>query len=214
MYQEWKRMLRWLVFCKFFLCYFTYFSGLSAHWWQKFLSCKYIIFYVIYLCYLFHSFIDRVVEWLDEYHPGSFRQAQVSFSTRIPNAFPLGDAMTMSTDVCLYNAYGCHLSYRDVLKPPATNKGPVNGPVNDVESSTPLPSVIEEESDLNLNCSAMDTVQQAQNTKVLSPRHGGTFHLNTLQKWFVRKVLFLMYLYFVFWTSFVKLKTCQSERFS
>lgn len=120
------------------------------------------------------SFLIWVVEWLDEYHPGSFRQAQVSFSTRIPNAFPLGDAMTMSTDVCLYNAYGCHINYRDVLKPPATNKGPVNGPMNDAESSTPLPSVIEEESDLNLNGSAMDTVQQAENTKVLSPRHGGS----------------------------------------
>lgn len=47
-------------------------------------------------------FFSRVVEWLDEYHPGSFRQAQVSFSTRIPSAFPLGDAATMSTNVCLY----------------------------------------------------------------------------------------------------------------
>lgn len=55
----------------------------------------------------------RVVEWLDEYHSGSFRQAQISFSTRIPNAFPLGDAMTMSTHVCLYNS-NHSLHYRDV----------------------------------------------------------------------------------------------------
>jgi len=88
----------------------------------------------------------------------------------------------MSTDVCLYSAYGCHINYRDVLKPPATNKGPVNGPVNDAESSTPLPSVIEEESDLNVNGPATDTVQQAQNAKVSSPRHGGTFRLNTFGK--------------------------------
>jgi hypothetical protein len=121
------------------------------------------------------------VEWLDEYHPGSFRQAQVSFSTRIPSAFPLGDAMTMSTNVCLYNAYTCHLNYRDVLKPPATNKGPVNGPLNDAESSTPLPSVIEEESDLNFNVSSADAMQQAPNAKVLSPKHGGTFQLITLK---------------------------------
>lgn len=45
----------------------------------------------------------RVVEWLDEFHPGSFRQAQVSFSTRIPAAFPIGDSMSMSTTVSLYN---------------------------------------------------------------------------------------------------------------
>ena len=88
----------------------------------------------------------------------------------------------MSTDVCLYNAYGCHINYRDVLKPPATNKGPVNGPVNDAESSTPLPSVIEEESDLNLNGPTTDTVQQTQNAKALSPRHGGMFHLEYIWK--------------------------------
>lgn len=60
----------------------------------------------------------RVVEWLDEYHPGSFRQAQVSFSTRIPSAFPLGDATTMSNNVCLYHTSGCHLQlvFRDVVK--------------------------------------------------------------------------------------------------
>lgn len=46
----------------------------------------------------------RVIEWLDEYHPGSFRQAQVSFSTRIPQAFPIGDSMSMSTTVSLYHA--------------------------------------------------------------------------------------------------------------
>ncbi|XP_018327674.1 dmX-like protein 2 isoform X2 [Agrilus planipennis] len=49
------------------------------------------------------SFLIWVVEWLDEYHPGSFRQAQVSFSTRIPNAFPLGDSLSMSTTVSLHS---------------------------------------------------------------------------------------------------------------
>lgn len=48
-------------------------------------------------------FFVRVVEWLDEFHPGSFRQAQVSFSTRIPSAFPVGDSMSMSTTVSLYS---------------------------------------------------------------------------------------------------------------
>jgi hypothetical protein len=42
----------------------------------------------------------------------------------------------------------------------------------------------------------VDTVQQAQNAKVLSPRHGGSFHLNTFGKWSVRKASFWMYLYF------------------
>lgn len=64
------------------------------------------------------SYLIWVVDWLDEYHPGSFRQAQVSFSTRIPNAFPLGDATTMSHNVCLYHTSGSslQLAFRDVVK--------------------------------------------------------------------------------------------------
>lgn len=68
-------------------------------------------------------FAFRVVEWLDEYHPGSFRQAQVSFSTRIPSAFPLGDAATMSTNVCLYrywkllSSYCNRLSAKHIISP-------------------------------------------------------------------------------------------------
>lgn len=54
---------------------------------------------------------------MDEYHPGSFRQAQVSFSTRIPSAFPLGDSLSMSTTVSLYNTAMCikHL-VKEVIK--------------------------------------------------------------------------------------------------
>lgn len=48
------------------------------------------------------SLLVWLVEWLDESCPGSFRQAQVSFSSRIPNAIPLGDAVTMSHNVSLY----------------------------------------------------------------------------------------------------------------
>lgn len=56
---------------------------------------------------IFIPYVSRVVEWLDEYHPGSFRQAQVSFSTRIPTAFPLGDSLSMSTTVSLYSTAYC-----------------------------------------------------------------------------------------------------------
>ena len=83
--------------------------------------------------------------------------------------------MTMSTNVCLYNAYGCHLNYRDVLKPPSANKGPVTGPtmtVNEPEPSTPLPSVIEEETEINVN-GPMEASQQPSSAKVSSPKHGG-----------------------------------------
>ncbi|KNC33790.1 hypothetical protein FF38_09709 [Lucilia cuprina] len=60
------------------------------------------------------SYLIWVVEWLDDYYPGSFRQAQVSFSTRIPNAFPLGDSMSMSTMVSLYNTGTHPLVFREI----------------------------------------------------------------------------------------------------
>ncbi|GAB0086325.1 dmX-like protein 2 [Sergentomyia squamirostris] len=91
------------------------------------------------------SYLIWVVEWLDEYHPGSFRQAQVSFSTRIPSAFPLGDAMSMSTTVSLYNTGGNLLHFRDMVKgaKPTNIHQNLNGE-NIQEVSTPLPSVLEE----------------------------------------------------------------------
>lgn len=92
------------------------------------------------------SFLIWVVEWLDEYHPGSFRQAQVSFSTRIPSAFPLGDAMSMSTSVSLYNT-GCNLlHFKDMVIKGAKPTTPPNVSQQDgnAEAATPLPSVLEE----------------------------------------------------------------------
>ncbi|EDW66250.2 dmX-like protein 2 [Drosophila virilis] len=60
------------------------------------------------------SYLIWVIEWLDDYYPGSYRQAQVSFSTRIPSAFPLGDAMSMSTTVSLFNTGSHPLAFRDI----------------------------------------------------------------------------------------------------
>ncbi|XP_058830024.1 dmX-like protein 2 isoform X2 [Topomyia yanbarensis] len=91
------------------------------------------------------SYLIWVVEWLDEYHPGSFRQAQVSFSTRIPSAFPLGDAMSMSTTVALYNTSGA-LGFRDMIVrgPKPTNGNSSIAPDVNSDIVTSLPSVMEE----------------------------------------------------------------------
>ncbi|XP_055931190.1 dmX-like protein 2 isoform X2 [Argiope bruennichi] len=51
------------------------------------------------------SFLVWSVDWLDEYHPGSFRQAIVNFASRIPNAVPLGDAATMSHNIFMYSPH-------------------------------------------------------------------------------------------------------------
>ncbi|XP_077255779.1 rabconnectin-3 alpha isoform X4 [Temnothorax americanus] len=86
------------------------------------------------------SFLIWHIEWLDEYHPGSFRQAQISFSTRIPNAFPLGDASTMSHNVSMYshNTGGPLLNIREVAKSSTKTSDPG-------EVATPLPSLIEQD---------------------------------------------------------------------
>ncbi|XP_060840547.1 dmX-like protein 2 isoform X2 [Rhopalosiphum padi] len=98
------------------------------------------------------SYLIWVVDWLDEYHPGSFRQAQVSFSTRIPNAFPLGDATTMSHNVCLYHTSGSslQLAFRDVVKTaaaaPSRSPSDVHG-INGDYGDSSLPRVLEEDGD-------------------------------------------------------------------
>ena len=60
------------------------------------------------------SLLVWVADFLDEYQPGSFRQAQISFSSRIPNALPIGDAMTMGSGVCIYNTG--NINFRDMFK--------------------------------------------------------------------------------------------------
>lgn len=96
------------------------------------------------------SFLIWVIDWLDEYHPGAFRQAQVSFSTRIPSAFPLGDAMSMSTTVSLYSSGNNYLHFRDMVMKSAKKHGADSTKDNSGkeqvdDTGTPLPSVQEEQ---------------------------------------------------------------------
>lgn len=49
------------------------------------------------------SFLIWVVNWLDDYPVESFRQAQISFSARIPNAFPVSDAISVIPNISLHN---------------------------------------------------------------------------------------------------------------
>ncbi|XP_015198420.2 dmX-like protein 2 isoform X3 [Lepisosteus oculatus] len=48
------------------------------------------------------SYLVWHVKYLDEYTPGIFRQVQVSFSSRIPVAFPTGDANSLSKNIMMY----------------------------------------------------------------------------------------------------------------
>lgn len=111
------------------------------------------------------SFLIWVVEWLDEYHPGSFRQAQVSFSTRIPSAFPLGDSLSMSTTVSLYSTAN---SLRHVVKEVAKDSG------------TGLACVPEEDEnqDISLNITPIEDQQDTSPIVSLVTKHdNGTLNL-------------------------------------
>ena len=61
------------------------------------------------------SLLVWVADFLDEYQPGEFRQAQVSFSSRIPNAIPIGDASTMSSNISVFNPLNI-LNLNDLIK--------------------------------------------------------------------------------------------------
>lgn len=59
------------------------------------------------------SFLIWIVHWLDEHHTGSLRQAQISFSTRIPNAFSIGDAISVSSNISVFSTTTTPLSDMD-----------------------------------------------------------------------------------------------------
>ncbi|XP_068174948.1 dmX-like protein 2 isoform X2 [Antennarius striatus] len=48
------------------------------------------------------SFLVWHVKYLDEFNQGIFQQVQVSFSSRIPVAFPTGDANSLSKNILMY----------------------------------------------------------------------------------------------------------------
>jgi hypothetical protein len=50
------------------------------------------------------SILIWLVDWLDEYVPGGFRQAQISFHAKLPNAIPVGDAVSMSSQIILFSS--------------------------------------------------------------------------------------------------------------
>ena len=89
-----------------------------------------------FLFFLF--FYCRMVDWLDEYTPGSFRQSQVSFSSRLPNAVPLGDASTLSTHLALFNPFHIldlrHLLHLDAPHPPSAHSPHPSIPTQDADA--------------------------------------------------------------------------------
>ncbi|XP_053277772.1 dmX-like protein 1 isoform X2 [Pleuronectes platessa] len=141
------------------------------------------------------------VDWLDEYQPGMFRQAQVSFVSRIPVAFPAGDAISLSHSVVMYacnknvdlaiqhgrqrpsgstlpQAKSALISYRDQGK---------TLPSSSLRLSIFTPNVlmISKHADGSLNQWAVSFAEDSAFSTVLSVSHksrycGHRFHLNDL----------------------------------
>ena len=69
-----------------------------------------IVVVVIVVVIILSICLSRLVDWLDECNPYCFRQAQVSFSSRLPNAFPIPDARSMANKLMIY----CNYSKMDI----------------------------------------------------------------------------------------------------
>ena len=49
--------------------------------------------------------LSRLIDHLDESTPFTFHQAQASFSSRLPRAFPIPDARSMASNIIMYCNY-------------------------------------------------------------------------------------------------------------
>ncbi|KAG1687719.1 DmX-like protein 2 [Nymphon striatum] len=130
-----------------------------------------------------HSLL--LVEWLDEYSPSSFRQAQVSFSSRIPNALPLGDAITMDPVLCLYNPL-CYFDIKTVIRVSEEQQDIENEKlVNHRSMNNPIICMVSKHLNGTLNLWHITFNEDSKYTQVLSIGHfsrmcGHRFRVNDI----------------------------------
>ncbi|XP_008941093.1 PREDICTED: dmX-like protein 2 isoform X3 [Merops nubicus] len=140
------------------------------------------------------TFLVWHVKYLDEHTPGIFRQVQVSFSSRIPVAFPSGDASSLSKNIMMYacpvivkdNGNGIHQKTMDFPDKSLTNKGPSFTQDNaNMNIISPTVMMISKHIDGSLNQWAVTFADKSAFTTVLTVSHkfrycGHRFHLNDL----------------------------------
>ncbi|XP_053318196.1 dmX-like protein 2 [Spea bombifrons] len=135
------------------------------------------------------TFLLWHVNYLDEYNPGIFRQVQVSFSSRIPVAFPSGDASSLSKNIMMY---ACITSANEPASAILREEGKIISGVPSVNSLRDVPSVgsstvmmVSKHIDGSLNQWAVTFGDKSAFTSVLTVTHkfrycGHRFHLNDL----------------------------------
>ncbi|XP_039947046.1 dmX-like protein 1 isoform X2 [Hirundo rustica] len=136
------------------------------------------------------------VDWLDEYQPGMFRQVQVSFVSRIPVAFPTGDANSLCRSIVMY---ACTKNVDLAIqqgkqKPPGLTRSSSmlissghSKSTNSLKLSifTPNVMMISKHADGSLNQWLVSFAEESAFSTVLSISHksrycGHRFHLNDL----------------------------------
>ncbi|XP_021567619.1 dmX-like protein 2 isoform X4 [Carlito syrichta] len=139
------------------------------------------------------TFLVWHVKYLDEYNPGIFRQVQVSFSSRIPVAFPSGDANSLSKNIMMYacinatkDSYHTML-YEDMLSVESPHRSQPQSRSHSTNMNILAPTVmmISKHIDGSLNQWAVTFADKSAFTTVLTVSHkfrycGHRFHLNDL----------------------------------
>lgn len=136
------------------------------------------------------------VDWLDEYQPGMFRQVQVSFVSRIPVAFPTGDANSLCKSIVMYACTkNVDLAIQQgKLKPSSLTRSTSmlisaghSKSTNSLKLSifTPNVMMISKHADGSLNQWLVSFAEESAFSTVLSISHksrycGHRFHLNDL----------------------------------
>ncbi|XP_057624563.1 dmX-like protein 2 isoform X5 [Chionomys nivalis] len=139
------------------------------------------------------TFLVWHVKYLDEYNPGIFRQVQVSFSSRIPVAFPSGDANSLSKNIMMY---ACVKATKDShhtpphQEPMSVDSSHGSQPHSRLHSTdmnilAPTVMMVSKHIDGSLNQWAVTFADKSAFTTVLTVSHkfrycGHRFHLNDL----------------------------------
>ncbi|KAF6356815.1 Dmx like 1 [Rhinolophus ferrumequinum] len=136
------------------------------------------------------------VDWLDEYQPGMFRQVQVSFVSRIPVAFPTGDANSLCKSIVMYACTkNVDLAIQQGKQKPSSLTRSTSMLISSVHSKstnslklsifTPNVMMISKHADGSLNQWLVSFAEESAFSTVLSISHksrycGHRFHLNDL----------------------------------
>ncbi|KAM4746857.1 dmX-like protein 2 isoform 2-T2 [Rhinophrynus dorsalis] len=130
------------------------------------------------------TFLVWHVKYLDEYNPGIFRQVQVSFSSRIPVAFPSGDASSLSKNIMMY---ACTTSATPQQEKATSNVSAVDffREIQDRNIMSSTVMMVSKHIDGSLNQWAVTFADKSAFTTVLTVSHkfrycGHRFHLNDL----------------------------------